>query len=127
MPESKPFADQANVIAADLALKFDMQNMITKLTGQLAVAQERIVTLEKALKAVEWGIPIYGTTLIGLKAELSYRQCPSCSAPDRPDFMGPEGHFPDCQLAAALADCDHRGDCIHIEAAEAAQEAREGR
>ena len=51
MPESKPFADQANVIAADLALKFDMQNMIAKLTGQLALTEQRLRDLVEAIDA----------------------------------------------------------------------------
>ena len=59
--------------------------------------------LMAALRAVEWGIANYYDAPLDAQNEISYRQCPSCYAPDRPDFMGPEGHFDDCQLAAAIA------------------------
>ena len=30
----------------------------------------------------------------------AYRMCSECGAPDRPDFMGPAGHFESCSHAA---------------------------
>jgi len=87
---------------------------LLKALGELGIAQERIVTLEGALRAVEWAIAHYAT-LDGEETEdITYRQCPDCLGPDREDEIGPPGHFPGCQLDLAL--CDHRGGCTHIEA-----------
>ena len=59
--------------------------------------------LREALEAVEWGIAIYYDQPPDATKTIAYRQCPSCLAPDRPDFMGPAGHFSDCKIAEALA------------------------
>ena len=56
--------------------------------------------LLQALEVLQWSHGHYDD---GDSEEPFLRTCPSCAGPDRPDYMGPAGHFPDCQLAKALA------------------------
>jgi len=57
------------------------------------------------LKDNEFAIPHYSLdTALGDPSVILYRTCAACGGPDRPDWMGPEGHFPGCEWTAAIED-----------------------
>ena len=58
---------------------------LLKALGELGIAQERIVTLENALRAVEW----------------VHEQCPTCKRSQFDLRAVQQPHFPDCQLDLA--------------------------
>ncbi len=67
----------------------DNADMAVKALGELSVAQERVLALETALRAVEWG----GSIRVGTK---NWRCCLFCG------MMVRTKHATDCALDAAL-------------------------
>ncbi len=94
-------------LANSLRISGDNADIAVKALGELASAQERIVTLEAALRAV-----------LPLVEETFRRHIPTCyqtgeeTERSRGDWQNKHLLFK--QVTAAL--CDHRGECTHIEA-----------
>lgn len=87
-------ADLADGLGRELS-KLDHE--VANLKQRLMAAEVRERGLMKLLASLEWA-----NVHPDMDGDVGYRTCPRCAGPDRPDVMGPQGHFADCELAAVL-------------------------